>query len=115
MSKTIKFEPQNSNSPTIEIAFNLAVKLHIPYSQNDVTIQINPSIEDYIENADQPNMDIRHITVSKTTDETQTLKFDLSSNKVKEINFRDQKYKFELLKIERNDNGFLFEFEVNIL
>lgn len=89
--------------PALEIAGNLTVKLHVPYSDKNVTIQLGASIMDYKE---APQKNVRQVTFSKNTADTQTLSFDFSKNKVQKIHFDNNKYEIELVDIgKKNEEG----------
>ena len=89
--------------PALEIAGNLAIKLHVPYSDKDVTIQIGAETVDYKE---APQANVRQVMVSKSTGDTQTLLFDFLKNKIKKITFDNKKYEIELIDIgKKNEKG----------
>lgn len=89
--------------PALEIAGNLPIKLHVPYSDKDVTIRIGADIVDYKE-APQANM--RQVMASRSTGDTQTLSFDFFKNKIQKINFDNKKYEIELIDIgKKNEKG----------
>jgi len=46
MGKQIKIIDSPFN-PNLEVIEDLIIKLHVPYSENSVIVQINPSIDDY--------------------------------------------------------------------
>ena len=103
--------------PNMEVAEGLVINLHVPYSDTSVTVQVNPSIDDYKESADQPGVKVRQVTVSSPTDQTRTLSFDLQSNRKQTITIESQDYQIELLEIgkeniQEQDFRF-FAFEVN--
>jgi len=116
MGKQIRIVASPFN-PNMEIAEGLVINLHVPYSDTSVTVQVNPSIDDYKEAVDQPGVKVRQMTVSSPTDQTQTLSFDLESNRQQSITIEDQDYQIELLEIgKENIQGQdfrFFAFEVN--
>lgn len=64
-------------APPFEVAGDLVIKMHVPYSQNSVTIQVNPSLEHYDEKKQVEHAEIRQATLTGQTDETKVLSFDL--------------------------------------
>jgi len=96
----IKCSPFTSN---LEVAEDIVLKLHVPYSDKDVTIQINPNIQDYKENDDKPGVKIRQVMLTTPTDETQTLKFDFANMKTQKIVVGKMAYKIELLEIGKEE------------
>ncbi len=103
-------------SPGLEVAEGIVLKLHAPYSEKEVTIQINPNVQDYKENADKPGIEIRQRTMTTSTDETQTLKFDLDTMKIQKVAIGSKVYKIELLEIGKEEiqgqKSFYFDFSV---
>ena len=116
MGKKVKIVNSPFN-PNLETAEGLVIKLHVPYSDTSVTVQVNPSIDDYKEAADQPGVKVRQVTMSSPTDQTRTLSFDLESNRQQTITIENQGYQIELLEIgKENIQGQdfqFFAFEVN--
>ena len=51
MSKLIKII-QSPFNPALEVVEDIVIQLHVPYSNKSVTVQVNPNIQDYQENAD---------------------------------------------------------------
>lgn len=73
-------------SPAIETPFDMAAKLHVPYSAESVTVQVSPNITHY---EDRPSENVRQVMVSVSTPETQTLVFDLGKNRTHQVRFDD--------------------------
>lgn len=96
----IKYLPFTSN---LEVAEDLVLKLHVPYSDKEVTIQINPNIQDFKESDDKPGVKIRQVILTTPTDETRTLKFDFNSLKTQKIVVGKMAYKIELLEIGKEE------------
>lgn len=90
-------------SSNLEVAEDIVLKLHAPYSEKEVTIQINPNIQEYRENADQPGVNVRQITMTTPTDETRTLRFDFDKMKIQEVAVGRDVYKIELLEIDKEE------------
>ncbi|HOW35990.1 MAG TPA: hypothetical protein PL155_06225 [Candidatus Omnitrophota bacterium] len=96
----IKCSPFTSN---LEVDDDLVLKLHVPYSDKEVTIQINPNIQDYKEKNDNPGAKIRQTIVTTPTDETRTLKFDFNNMRAQKIVVGETAYKIELLEIGKEE------------
>ena len=116
MGRQVKIIASPFNSD-LEIAEGLVIKLHVPYSDTSVTVQVNPSIDHYEEIADQPDVKVRQVIKSSPTYQTQTLSFDLESNRQQTVTIEDQDYRIELLEIgKENIQGqdfSFFAFDVN--
>ena len=87
--------PFHSN---LEVAGELIIKLHAPYSNDEVTVKINPNITEY---RDDKGKNIRQLSISRDTDETKTLQFNLKNNNVQRINFRNKDYQIKLMSISK--------------
>ena len=115
MQKNVKIICSPFN-PDFEIVGDTVMKLHVPYSDNDVTIQFNPNIQDYQDNQDKPGVKVRQVTFSTSTDQTKTEKFDFKANNVKDIEIAGTIYNIKLMAIgKENIQGqdfFAFEFFV---
>ena len=115
MEKNVKIicSPFNSD---MEIVGDMVMKLHAPYSDDDVTIQFNPNIQAYQEKQDKPGIKVRQVTVSTSTDQTKTEKFDFSAHNVRDIEIADTIYNIKLMNIGKENiqgqNFFAFEFFV---
>lgn len=108
------------NSPftsNIEVVGDLVIKLHVPYSDKDVTVQLNPNIQDYQEKADKPGIQVRQVMKTIPTDQTQEIKFDFEANRVKVVQVEKEKYRLELKQIGKQNmqgqNFPFFEFSVS--
>lgn len=91
-----------SNSPYIpnlEVVYNLVIKLHVPYSEKEVTVMFNPNIQDYQKKSDKSGVEVSQYMLTTPTDQTQKIKFDLESNKIKVVQVENEKYQIELMKI----------------
>ena len=98
MNKKIKIA-SSPLMPSLEIADKIVIKRHIPYSEKNVTVQICPNVQEYIENADTTTAKIRQVSITTPTDQTTTLTFDLESNKKKSVTAEGTDYEIELLDI----------------
>lgn len=109
----INNSPSHSN---LEVAGNLVIKLHVPYSNEKVTIKVNPNITEYKEKAGN---NVRQYTEIADTDETKTLSFDFHKNNIHNITISGKNYKIRLLNIgtalEQGQNFPYFEFYVEEL
>jgi hypothetical protein len=103
--------------PPVEIAGDLAIKLHVPYSESTVAIQVSPSIDDYSDKQDDGQVQIRQVMVSSSTDETTTLSFDFEKRRKQSLNFRGVEYQLELTDIGKQEiegqDFFYYEFMVS--
>lgn len=101
-------------NPHIEVVDKMVIKVHPPYSEQFVTIQFNPNIQDYKEQVDQPGAQVRQLMFSVSTDQTQEFYFDFEKNNVHDITIEETKYNVKLMGIGREPfqgQGFLyFEF-----
>lgn len=89
--------------PNLEISGDLVLKLHAPYSDKHVTIQINPNIVNYEES---PVKNVKHVSMSTSTFETKTLQFDFLKNKIQKLRLNDKNYEIELIDIGKiNQSG----------
>ena len=114
MSKTYDITITNSPfEPNFQTAGDLLIKLHVPYSKDQVTVKINPNIIGY---NDRPESKIRQISISSDTDETITLDFNFSTKKIHKVIVANKSYEIQLMKISTKkdgEQGFpVFEFQV---
>jgi hypothetical protein len=115
MTKSIKIV-QSPFSPSLEVVDDIVISLHAPYSDKNITIQVNPNIQHYQEKADTKNVQVRQVMVSTPTDQTQTLEFDLKNNKKKQVHIEESTYEIELMNIGKENiqgQDFLF-YEFNV-
>lgn len=107
---TITNSPFESN---LQIAGDLVIKLHVPYSKDQVTVKINPNITAY---DDKPGSSMRQISASLDTNETVTLSFDFNTKKMHKVKFGSKNYEIQLMNIgtkkEGEQNFPIFEFQV---
>ena len=116
MGKLVKIMQSPSN-PSLEVVEDVVIKLHVPYSDTNVTIQVNPNIQDYQENADTENVQVRQVMLTTPTDQTKTLSLDFNGNKRKSFGIEGSNYEIELMNIGKENikgRDFLFyEFDVS--
>jgi hypothetical protein len=112
MSKLVKIV-QSPFEPELEVVEDIVIQLHVPYSDKSVTVQVNPNILDYQENADTENAKVRQVMV---TTPTKTLSFDFDHNRSHSINVEGSDYEIELMNIgKENIQGQDFPFyEFNV-
>jgi len=102
MEKLIKLvnSPFNSN---IEIVGDIVLSTHVPYSERDVTIQVNPNVQDYAENNDQHGIQVRQVMVTTSTDQTKTLHFDFGSDNIQKTVVDGKEYEIKLMQIGKEN------------
>ena len=102
MEKLIKLvvSPFNSGIETVE---HIVLSVHVPYSEHDVTIQINPNVQDYVENNDQPGIQVRQVMTTTSTDETKTLHFDFGKDNIQKIISNGKEYEIKLIQIGKEN------------
>ena len=100
MEKLIKLSI-SPKGPAIENFDDIVLKVSGTYSENHVTIEINPNITHYQENADRPGIKIRQVT--KTTGERQTLNFDFKQNNIHKIKINNKPYEIKLMRIDKEE------------
>jgi hypothetical protein len=89
---------QSPFHPNLEVAGDLIIKLHVPCSENNVTVKINPNLVDYKEKVSD---NMQQFSVDIDTKETKTLTFDLQKNNVHKISVEDKNYEIKLMNIEK--------------
>jgi len=97
------------NTPEVsnfEVFGEIIINLFVPYSDNSLTIKINPYVTDYKENLDQPGIKVRHLTIMTETEDTITLSLDFGNNNIQNFEVVGQQYQIKLLDIgkERFEN-----------
>lgn len=90
-------------TPPIEVVGNIVIKIHMPYSDKDVTIQVNSSVEDYTENNDQPSTKVRQVVVTSSTDDTRTVKLDFENNNIQVVDVGGEQYEIKLMNISKEN------------
>jgi ribosomal protein S10 len=102
MQKNVKLIVSPFN-PNMEVVDKMVMTIHVPYSNEEVTIRFNPNIQDYKENQYQPGVKVRQFTVSSTTDQTKTAKFDFKQNNVHKIKIEGTLYNIKLMTIGKEN------------
>ena len=100
MGKLIKLSI-SPNSPAIENVNDILIKATAPYSENNVTIVINPNITHYQEKAGTPNAQKRQTTITSGTN--QTFIFDFEKNNVHNVKVDSKSYEIKLLNIDKEE------------
>lgn len=90
-------------SPGIEVVEDIVIKACLPYSENNVTVQVNPNIQGYDEKLDQSNVKVRQATVTTKTDQTHTFKLDFKDNNVQKVKIGEKEYKIKLMNIGKEN------------
>lgn len=96
-------------SPNLETIDKMTMKIHVPYSEQSVTIQFNPNIQNYKEQADQIGIQVRQVMFSTHTADTKTLLFDFVSNNVHDVTIENTKYNVKLMNIGKEQGFFVCE------
>lgn len=66
--------------PNIANAEGLIISVSAPYSEDEVTVTINPNITDYVEGQNDENINVAQLMRYSSSDETITTKLDLVQN-----------------------------------
>lgn len=96
MQKLVKIVESPFN-PNIEIVDKMVMKVHAPYSENEVTIQFNPNIQEYREQ-DQKGQ-VRQFMFTTPTDQTKTLSFNFKARNVHAVKIENTIYNVKLMNI----------------
>jgi hypothetical protein len=95
-----------SNSPfkpNLETFDDIVIKLHVPYSASEVTIQINPNIVEYQDKQKKEGIEIRQLSVSVPTNETKVVRLDFKSNNVQRIQIGNKTFEIKLMEIGKEN------------
>ena len=100
IQKNIKIilSPFNSNLEIVDI---MAIQIHVPYSENEVTILINPNIIEHLEKLDIPEVKIRQLEVITFTEQTKELKFDFKDNNIHKVKINEKTFEIKLMTIDK--------------
>jgi hypothetical protein len=103
-------------SPNIEVVDKMVMKVQAPYSDESITMQFNPNIQDYKEQQDQKDIKVRQLVVTTSTGQTKTIPFDFKTNNVHDVTVENTKYNVKLMNIGKEliqgQNFLYFEFFV---
>lgn len=99
--------------PNTEVIDNLVIKVGAPYSDRNVTLEINPSLEDYKEDNDQEGIQIRQVMVTAAANESKKLTFDFESKNTESLQSGGDRYEIKLMNIvkEKTEEGEFMSFE----
>jgi len=89
--------------PEMEIVGNIVISLFAIHSDDSVSVKINPSVQEFKENLDQPGMQIRNSMVTADTDQTRTLEFDFESRNVHGLDVEGESYELRLMAIGKEN------------
>lgn len=116
--KTITLSAEPSTNDNYQVYDDFIVKLSLPYNEKQVAIKINPMIVEYKENISKSEMEIRQLNVTKDTNETRFLHFDIENDNEHTFVVEGNTYRIRLLDIlkDRIDgeqgNFYKFRFEI---
>ena len=89
------------DTPPLEVAENLVIMPVKPFSEEMVTVLINPGIAYYKEREKMQGADIGHLTLAGATDETTQLTFDFKDNNIHKIKTKEKNFELKLMNISR--------------
>ena len=98
MQRTVRIV-QAPNSPEMEVIGNMVMMIHVPYSEDDVTMLFNPYVREYEASADKPGVKVRQVMFVQHTKDTITAKFDFANHNEHLIGVSGTEYKVKLLAI----------------
>ena len=105
--------------PNIGIVGDLVISVSPPYTENDVTVTINPNITEYVEGKTESDVQIAQLMEHRATDETITTKLDLQNNPKQVFAYGGKIYSIKFIgtsKEPREGQEFLsFEFLIDVL
>ena len=79
----------------------MVMKVHVPYSDESITMESNPNIQQYKEQQDQKDIKVRQIMVTTSTSQTKIIPFDFKTNNVHDVTIENTKYNVKLVNIGR--------------
>jgi DUF2971 family protein len=102
--------------PNVAIFGKLFFRIHVPYSDDEVTILTNPNLLNYQENTSHGGAQFRQVQLSVPTMQSRTLKFKKGLDEPQKVRIDDTDYEIQLLKIGKEKAGrqdfFFFEFGI---
>ena len=66
--------------PNIGIVDDLVISVSPPYTENNVTVTINPNVTEYVEGKTEGDVQIAQLMEHRASDETITTKLDVQNN-----------------------------------
>ena len=116
MTKRIRLV-QSPFNPPLQAVDDIVFNLHAPCSTKQVTIQVNPNVEHYTEDAEATNVQVRAVTVAAPNDQTKVVLLDFGHNKKRRIEIENKRYDIELVSIGKkkieNQDFPVFEIDVS--
>jgi hypothetical protein len=108
---------QSPFNPPLQAVDDIVFNLHVPCSTRQVTIQVNPNVEHYPEDAEATHVQVREVKAAASTDQTKVVLLDFGLNKKRRIEIESKSYDIELVSIGektiQNENFPVFEFDVS--
>jgi hypothetical protein len=102
--------------PNVAIFGKLSFRIHVPYSEDEVTIMTNPNLLNYQENTGHDGAQLRQVQLSVPTMHSRTLKFKIDRDEPQKIRIDNTDYEIRLVKIGKEKTGtqdfFFFEFGI---
>jgi hypothetical protein len=103
-------------SPNLQVYEDIVIKVHVPYSDDSVTIKVSPNVQHYQSDQDTADTQIRHVLATSDTDETVTVEFDLTANPTRTVAVAGRQYEMKLTAVEKKSlhgqNFPCFKFDV---
>ncbi len=116
MTKRIRLV-QSPFDPPLQAVDDIVFNLSAPCSRKQVTIQVNPNIEQYSEDAEASTVQVREVKVAAPTEQTKVVLLDFGHNKKRRIEIEKKSYDIELVSIRNqkidNENFPVFELDVS--
>ena len=97
----------DQSKPPVETYENLVITAGSPYSQNSITLLINPSVSDFKSEDDKSGIKIRNMIFLEHNTDTVQIFLSIGEDAEKEITMDDKKYTIKLLSTgnEKYDNA----------
>lgn len=93
--------------PPVETYGDLVIHPTVPYSDNSVTLLINPTVSDFKSIDDRPEIKIRNLAFMEHSANTIKLFLEIGKETEKEVKINGHKYNIKLLFVgkEKFDDG----------
>jgi hypothetical protein len=111
---TIKTGP-DAGTPGVEVFKDLVIKRHLPYGTDHVTLIFSPGFDDFASAADTPEVKVRNLTATSSTDETETREFNFTDKKSHDVVFQGRTYRITLLEIHGAVPSLSFDLNVELV
>lgn len=110
-------------TPNVEVFDKLVFKVDFPYAEDYVNVLIEPNIQEYKENDDKKDAQIRQVMITSSSKDSKKLYFDFKEDNFKKIKINDGEndygYEIKLLHIGREkmkEGDFVyFEFKIKLV